>query len=719
MYVSISYQHGMPNTMAPNTIPSVAPAGTRSAELFQFDYHAGTTDYSLPNNNYAAQTKGGPLGLGLTGASTPDFHPSEHAVAYATAGLPSTNPSPATGDKNDVAHKVYADSMFTVKDFEAIEYASGDQDYTIATPATGHVADMVALASSGHFWGYGTCEFIKHCDYAAGDLPGTPCAGPLNGQASVAGYCFESAHNSLECGRMTSKNDEHMQNHVVLLEKHGAYRCPRFAPVVAGGRHLVKRLLIGGCMKAGDATFDPYAEVHVPDSCNGTAGTAPVTGCMFPGAENHDPAAVQPAKCTYLTKGCMSPTALNYNSEATLAGDACVEPTYGCTIKSDPYAASVGVAAIGTDTPNWNSGHVGIPTRLVIGGGIDNNPWPLTAVSNYVEGANTDDGSCAIVIEGCTTEGMLNYDAGATVNSNTWCIPITTGCMLPYTAEAAATYANSGNNAHQGLAINFAATATVHDNAACTLKYTGCMSPTAINYKSHVTVDDGSCYEHVPGCLDRTALNFNCTITGVKTDATKAKLGCEELAYGTNAYSGAVYAYGVTVHEDGRCSYTYPPPPSPPPPSPNGNSPLVNEVTATVTVAVPCDQGDTASAAVCAKMDTISSEAVFSCSFVCGSVVVTATAAGLSESVKAAVTDVIDVTLSTPDAASDFLGVTVEEVSYSVVVVVAAPPSAPASDDIGLIAGAAVGAIVVVIVIAALVMFMMKKKKAGAGVAPQ
>ena len=164
-----------------------------------------------------------------------------------------------------------------------------------------------------------------------------------------------------------------------------------------------------------------------------------------------------------------------------------------------------------------------------------------------------------------------------------------------------------------------------------------------------------------------------------------------------------------------------PPPPSPPPPSPDGDAPLVSEVVAVVTVDTTCDQGDSASAAVCGALNAITSEAVFDCGFACGSVVVTGTASGLSDAVKALVTSAIDVGLSSPEAASDFLNVNVVSVSYSVVVVVAAPPSAPATaDDIGLVAGAAVGAIVVVALIILVVVMMMKKKKKSRGnVAPQ
>ena len=98
------------------------------------------------------------------------------------------------------------------------------------------------------------------------------------------------------------------------------------------------------------------------------------------------------------------------------------------------------------------------------------------------------------------------------------------------------------------------------------------------------------------------------------------------------------------------------------------------EVVATVSVASTCDQGNSVATMVCNSMNTISSDAVFVCTFVCGPVVVTATASGLSNSVKAAVADTIDMLprrphphdmLPSPDAASDFLNVSVTEISYS------------------------------------------------------
>ena len=49
---------------------------------------------------------------------------------------------------------------------------------------------------------------------------------------------------------------------------------------------------------------------------------------------------------------------------------------------------------------------------------------------NYAINANTDDGSCVAVVEGCTFEEAFNYDASANTDDGS-CIPVIEGCMDP------------------------------------------------------------------------------------------------------------------------------------------------------------------------------------------------------------------------------------------------------------------------------------------------
>ena len=138
--------------------------------------------------------------------------------------------------------------------------------------------------------------------------------------------------------------------------------------------------------------------------------------------------------------------------------------------------------------------------------------------------ANTLDGSCVVAIEGCMDSNAPNYDPKATVNTNTWCIPAVTGCMMPATGNAGAgNYQGAADHSHQGLALNFNPAATINNVSECVIQFEGCTDSTAINYNSHATYDDGSCFAKVTGCLDRNALNFNCTFPGVD-DGTPARL---------------------------------------------------------------------------------------------------------------------------------------------------------------------------------------------------
>jgi len=112
-------------------------------------------------------------------------------------------------------------------------------------------------------------------------------------------------------------------------------------------------------------------------------------------------------------------------------------------------------------------------------------------------------------VEGCMDSSAANYDAHATVNTRTWCIPSVVGCMIPNSAAGVARSA-LGKRVDYGGAANFDVSATVHDKSACRLERHGCTDSTAVNHDEYATVDDGSCYARVYGCLDRTALNFGC-----------------------------------------------------------------------------------------------------------------------------------------------------------------------------------------------------------------
>ena len=749
MYVTLTYEFSTPNVVSPRVMlgpgNTAANEGTPTKEaLFHFPYDEAT-DYkaaanALPNNNYGTETMGyGPKTTHDQGvvhrvdvtpsqaataaaqnysAPTPYFHPSSLKVG--ASGVNYSYGYNYTGGEGSEVYSpynrenVYVDSVFNVETFGTVERSSGEEGEgenpmypkAMATPTSRHVADMVAFAASGHHWGYGTCEWINHCNWAT-QLPGALCrAANHQGAAYAYGYCFESDTGSLECGRMIAIDDEYRQNSRQLPE---TQRCPRRAPVRTAGRHEVKRLLIGGCMNPADALYDALAEVHVPDACRSNKANWK-QGCMFPGAENYDAAAKQPGKCEYLTEGCMDSNALNYNSEANLHKAAeCILPTYGCSISGGVTGSAGGPTAysgVEPGTPMYQGLTVGVPLRHA--GQVTYAAYPSVVVTDAA--ANTLDGSCVVAIEGCMDSNAPNYDPKATVNTNTWCIPAVTGCMMPATGNAGAgNYQGAADHSHQGLALNFNPAATINNVSECVIQFEGCTDSTAINYNSRATYDDGSCFAKVTGCLDRNALNFNCTFPGVD-DGTVAK----QQALKCNIYASG--GRGVTVHSDDACAATVPPPPSPPPPLIT-SGPTQSAFTSEFVLAGELSSFSEADKAqVCSKLDALLGVSGGECVFRQGSVVVSYTVIFSSDAERDAAVANASPVLASNVAASDYLGVTVVSLSYSVETYSLAPPSAPPSVNTAAIAGGVVGGVVALCLVAGVAFLIFKKKTTGGSV---
>ena len=333
-------------------------------------------------------------------------------------------------------------------------------------------------------------------------------------------------------------------------------RCPRGTAATshAPGGVLARRLLVGGCMLADDAGYDPRAELHVPSACHHPRDLR--KGCLVRGAVNYDPHALQVGACVFRVRGCTSPSALNFFSAATIDDGSCVEPVYGCTLPTAGYAA------VARTTPGYRSRAVGVP---VAHGALQNGLQPFPAYGSVLahdSSANAlRNGSCAIAIEGCMDPSAANFEPAATVNSGTWCVPsrfypspgchplatvssgtwfvpsllpLTSGgmssitltgmptpsggrciprvrgCMMPPVASGSV----ASNPRDTAGAANFEPSATVNVPARCVAARRGCTDSTMLNYDALANVDDGGCMALVEGCLDPTALNFNCTTIG-------------------------------------------------------------------------------------------------------------------------------------------------------------------------------------------------------------
>ena len=153
---------------------------------------------------------------------------------------------------------------------------------------------------------------------------------------------------------------------------------------------------------------------------------------------------------------------------------------------TNPFANNGQGALQAFDSPFWYTysavpycGDYCIPTIL---GCMDSTAF------NYVDSANTDDGSCIPVVLGCTNPLAFNYDAFANVDDSS-CVSTIIGCM-------------------DSLAFNYNPFANVNDPASCVPVIYGCMDDTMFNYNPAANTPD-TCIPVVFGCTDALAFNYD------------------------------------------------------------------------------------------------------------------------------------------------------------------------------------------------------------------
>eukprot|EP00965_Chrysotila_dentata_P182687 6032132-Pleurochrysis_carterae.AAC.1 len=610
--------------------------------------------------------------------------------------------------------------------------------------------------AAGHHWGRGVCEVVSLCD--PDELDGAPCTG-VNGER---GYCFERTggnefESKMVCGRMLSLNNEYYQRPIALENpdhfypgQTGPYRCPRHAEVTELGQVEVVRLLIGGCMDPTDTVYyDSMAEVHIPSMCGKTYGAGvSLKGCMFTDALNHDNSARTPGKCLYRVNGCTNSSAVNYNSEASDDDGSCIYTVRGCTIKN----SETSYAGVASDTPNYQIKYYGSALRGV--GKIDvndaeypNDSWNgYPMVTNYNPAANVLEG-CIVAVEGCMDSTAVNYDPYATINTNSWCIPVREGCMMPTRDSAKFTYDNPSLHDRQGLAsaTSYDPLATVHVKSMCVVEYLGCLSTTALNYDSRATVDAGDCWEPKRGCLDDAAINYGCIAGGASR--------CSENLSGPGR---------LTIHEARLCSYVAPPPPSPPrPPADAGSSgtKYTSEIEYSLTSEPPANYTTTMKNKVAATANvnaddvdviitapsTRRARALQSTQVWRVLIIVTSSSSATAERVSG---DLQSAAGDTWETSSTFLAVdpadlnqlpvyrtvsasqahppstlkAMSTVTMSLTIEIYAPfaPPSPPSDDVnvGAVVGGVIGGLIVIILVAVIIWLVLKKRKAKQNVQP-
>ena len=116
--------------------------------------------------------------------------------------------------------------------------------------------------------------------------------------------------------------------------------------------------------------------------------------------------------------------------------------------------------------------------------------------------ANVDNGTCnTLIVEGCTDLTAFNFNSDANTNDGS-CYAVIEGCLQ----EDADNYSTSNGDVQNDVNTN--------NETLCI--YYGCMDDNFPNYNSAATVDDGSCSlssEDVFGCIDSDYLEYDTNAT--------------------------------------------------------------------------------------------------------------------------------------------------------------------------------------------------------------
>ena len=112
---------------------------------------------------------------------------------------------------------------------------------------------------------------------------------------------------------------------------------------------------------------------------------------------------------------------------------------------------------------------------------------------------------CIPIVEGCMTEGSLNYNPNANSDDGS-CVPVIYGCTDP-------------------TAFNYNPDANT-ENGSCVEVVYGCTNPESVNYDPNANTDNGTCIEPVVGCTDPASYNYDPNANVSDPEACLYDAGC-------------------------------------------------------------------------------------------------------------------------------------------------------------------------------------------------
>ena len=174
---------------------------------------------------------------------------------------------------------------------------------------------------------------------------------------------------------------------------------------------------------------------------------------------------------------------------------------------------------------------------------------------NYNPDATVDDGSCEEVVVGCMDPESFNYNPEANTAGD--CIPVIEGCMN----ELAFNYNPNANTAGECIPVvqgctdptsfNYNPDANTDDGSCEPVVY-GCTDPNSFNYDPEANTDNGSCQEFVYGCMDPESFNYNPEANVNQVSATDFTNPCIPIVYGCTDPESVNYDPEANV-DNGSC----------------------------------------------------------------------------------------------------------------------------------------------------------------------
>jgi hypothetical protein len=222
--------------------------------------------------------------------------------------------------------------------------------------------------------------------------------------------------------------------------------------------------------------------------------------------------------------GCTDSNATNYDAAATQDDGSC---TYSC-------------AYLGLD-------EITINLYDSFGDGWNGNSLTVDGVNYTVNSGASASFTVCVDLSTCITATYNN--TGSWASENSWDITDASGTVL-ISGGNIGSGGDFGNCGYAGCtdptANNYDSGAT-SDDGSCTYDVYGCTDPLACNYDSTANVDDGSC-NTVYGCMDATAFNYDSTATCSDPSS------CIAIVYGCTDATALNYYAGANS-DDGTCVY--------------------------------------------------------------------------------------------------------------------------------------------------------------------